>query len=36
MRNRWTDDQRMDGRMQGKLMLLSHNLTMRESDVASL
>ena len=34
--DRWTDDGRMDGRTHGKIMLLSHFLTTRGSDVTSL
>ena len=33
---KWTDDGRTDGQMHGKIMLLSHTLTMRGSYVASL
>ena len=32
----WTDDGRTDGRMQRKIMMLLHTLTIRGSDVASL
>ena len=36
MPERWTDDGRTDGWTHGKKMLLSHILTMKGSDVASL
>ena len=36
MTDRWTDDGRTDGQTDGQIMLLSHNLTMRGSDVAIL
>ena len=36
MIDNWTDDGCMDGCMHGKIMLLSHTLTMRGSDVASV
>ena len=36
MTDRQTDDGHTDGRTHGKIMLLSHNLTMRGSDVAIL
>ena len=36
MTDRWMDDRRTDERTHGKVMLLSHTLTMRGSDVASL
>ena len=36
MSERWTDDGRRDRQTYGKIMLLSHNRTMRGSDVASL
>ena len=36
MTENWTDDGRINGLTQGKLMLLSHILTIRVSDVASL
>ena len=36
MRDRWTDEMDgRDGRTHGKIMLLSHTLTIRGSDVAS-
>ena len=34
--DKWMDDGCIDEQMQGKIMLLSHTLTMRGSDVASL
>ena len=34
--DKWTDDEGMDGRTHGKIILLSHTLTMKGSDVASL
>ena len=33
--DRWTDDRHMNGQMHRIIMLLSHTLTMRGSDVAS-
>ena len=36
MTDKWTDDGGTDGRTHEKLMLLSHTLTMRGYDVASL
>ena len=36
MTDRWMDDGHMDGQTHGKIMLLSHTLTMRGSDAASL
>ena len=36
MTDRWTDDGRTDGQTDGQIMLLSHNLAMRGSDVAIL
>ena len=36
MTDKLTDDRRTDGRMHRKIMLLSHTLTMRGSDVARL
>ena len=36
MTDRWTDNRPMDRWMHGKIMLFSHTLTMRVSDVASL
>ena len=36
MTDRWTDNGCTDGKTHGKVMLLSHNLTMRVSDIAIL
>ena len=36
MTEKWTDNIYTDGQMHRKIMLLSHTLTMRGSDVASL
>ena len=36
MTDRLMDDGRMDGEAHGKIMLLSHTLTIRVSDVTSL
>ena len=36
MTDKWMDDRHMDGWPHGKIMLLSHTLTMRESDIANL